>query len=63
MYKLINMQVGDTFPISIGQGVEVQIDTEDAFIGDLGDVGGNAADQSKVAPEIVVTIQKGTYHV
>ena len=43
MYKLINMQVGDTFPISIGEGVEVQIDTEDAFVGDLGEVGGNAA--------------------
>ena len=43
MYKLINMQVGDTFPISIGEGVEVKIDTEDAFLGDLGDVGGNAA--------------------
>ncbi|MEX0503713.1 flagellar motor switch protein FliM [Alphaproteobacteria bacterium LSUCC0719] len=43
MYKLINMQVGDTFPITIGEGVEVRIDTEDAFIGDLGEVGGNAA--------------------
>ncbi|MEC7438996.1 MAG: flagellar motor switch protein FliM, partial [Pseudomonadota bacterium] len=43
MYNLINMQVGDTFPITIGEGVEVRIDTEDAFIGDLGDVGGNAA--------------------
>jgi len=37
------MQVGDTFPITIGEGVEVQIDSEDAFIGDLGEVGGNAA--------------------
>ena len=43
MYNLINMQVGDTFPITIGEGVEVRIGTEDAFIGDLGDVGGNAA--------------------
>ncbi len=43
MYNLINMQVGDTFPITIGEGGEVRIDTEDAFIGDLGDVGGNAA--------------------
>ena len=43
MYKLINMQVGDTFPIVIGEGVEVSIETEDAFIGDLGEVGGNAA--------------------
>ena len=43
MYKLINMQVGDTFPISIGEGVEVQIDGEDAFLGELGEVGANAA--------------------
>ena len=43
MYKLINMQVGDTFPIVIGEGVEISIETEDAFLGDLGEVGGNAA--------------------
>ena len=43
MYKLINMQIGDTFPISIGEGVEVQIDGEDAFLGELGEVGANAA--------------------
>ena len=43
MYKLINMQVGDTFPLVIGEGVEISIETEDAFLGDLGEVGGNAA--------------------
>ena len=43
MYKLINMQIGDTFPIAIGEGVEVQIDGEDAFLGELGEVGANAA--------------------
>jgi len=43
MYQLINMQIGDTFPITIGDGVEVQIDGEDAFLGDLGEVGPNAA--------------------
>ena len=43
MYELINMQVGDTFPIVIGEGVEISIETEDAFLGDLGEVGGNAA--------------------
>ena len=43
MYKLINMQVGDTFPITIGEGVEVQIDGEDAFLGELGEVGASAA--------------------
>ncbi|MGB1176480.1 MAG: flagellar motor switch protein FliM, partial [Candidatus Puniceispirillaceae bacterium] len=43
MYQLINMQIGDTFPITIGEGVEVQIDGEDAFLGDLGEVGPNAA--------------------
>ncbi|MDA9931091.1 flagellar motor switch protein FliM [Alphaproteobacteria bacterium] len=43
MYKLINMQVGDTFPITIGEGAEVSIETEDAFYGELGEVGTNAA--------------------
>ena len=43
MYKLINMQIGDTFPIAIGEGVEVQIDGEDAFCGELGEVGASAA--------------------
>ena len=43
MHKLINMQIGDTFPITIGDGVEVQIDGEDAFLGELGEVGANAA--------------------
>jgi flagellar motor switch protein FliM len=43
MYQLINMQIGDTFPITIGEGVEVQIDGEDAFLGELGEVGVNAA--------------------
>ena len=42
MYNLINMQVGDA-PITIGEGVEVQIDGEDAFLGELGEVGANAA--------------------
>ena len=41
MYKLI-MEIGDTFPIAIGEGVEVQIDGEDAS-GELGEVGANAA--------------------
>ena len=43
MYKLINMQIGDTFPITIGEGVEIRIEDEDAFLGELGEVGGNAA--------------------
>ncbi|NCF49115.1 MAG: flagellar motor switch protein FliM [Bacteroidetes bacterium] len=43
MYKLINMQVGDIFPITIGEGAEVSIETEDAFYGELGEVGTNAA--------------------
>ncbi|MAJ34493.1 MAG: flagellar motor switch protein FliM [SAR116 cluster bacterium] len=43
MLKLINMKPGDVFPITVGEGVEVQIDSEDAFIGELGEVGGNAA--------------------
>ncbi|GIS12078.1 MAG: hypothetical protein CM15mP115_12290 [Alphaproteobacteria bacterium] len=42
MYKLDHM-VGDTFPIVIGEGVEVQIDGENAFLGELGEVGANAA--------------------
>ncbi|MBU75048.1 MAG: flagellar motor switch protein FliM [Rhodospirillaceae bacterium] len=43
MYKLINMQIGDTFPMTIGEGVEIRIKDEDAFFGELGEVGGNAA--------------------
>ena len=43
MYQLINMQIGDTFPITIGEGVEVQIDGQDAFLGELGEVSVNAA--------------------
>ena len=43
MYKLINMQIGDTFPMIIGEGVEIRIEDEDAFLGELGEVGGNAA--------------------
>ena len=43
MYKLINMQIGDTFPMTIGEGVEIRIEDEDAFVGELGEVGGNAA--------------------
>ena len=43
MYKLINMQIGDTFPMTIGEGVEIRIEDEDAFLGELGEVGGNAA--------------------
>ena len=42
MYKM-NMQIGDTFPMTIGEGVEVRIEDEDAFVGELGEVGGNAA--------------------
>ena len=43
MYKLINMQIGDTFPMTIGEGVEIRIEDEDAFLGELGEVGANAA--------------------
>ena len=43
MFQLINMQIGDTFPITIGEGVEVQIDGQAAFLGELGAVGVNAA--------------------
>ena len=43
MYKLINMQIGDTFPMTIGEGVEIRIEDEDAFLGELGEVGSNAA--------------------
>ncbi len=43
MYKLINMQAGDTFPILIDEGVQLFIGDEKAFIGELGEVGINAA--------------------
>ena len=43
MYKLIKMQAGDTFPILINEGVQLFIEDERAFIGELGEVGINAA--------------------
>ncbi len=43
MHKLINMQAGDTFPILIDEGVQLFIGEEKAFIGELGEVGINAA--------------------
>ena len=43
MHKLINMQAGDTFPIIIDEGVQLFIGDEKAFIGELGEVGINAA--------------------
>ena len=43
MHKLINMQAGDTFPILIDEGVQLFIGDEKAFIGELGEVGINAA--------------------
>jgi flagellar motor switch protein FliM len=43
MYKLIKMQAGDTFPIMINEGVQLFIEDERAFIGELGEVGINAA--------------------
>ena len=43
MDKLINMQAGDTFPILIDEGVQLFIGDEKAFIGELGEVGINAA--------------------
>jgi len=43
MFQLINMQIGDTFPITIGEGVEVQIDGQAAFLCERGEVGVNAA--------------------
>ena len=43
MHKLINMQAGDTFPIMIDEGIQLFIGDEKAFIGELGEVGINAA--------------------
>ena len=43
MHKLINMQNGDTFPMLIDEGVQLFIGDEKAFIGELGEVGINAA--------------------
>ena len=43
MYKLVNMQPGDTYPIVINDGVQLFIENEKAFIGELGEVGINAA--------------------
>ena len=43
MYKLVNMQPGDTYPIVINEGVQLFIEDEKAFVGELGEVGINAA--------------------
>jgi flagellar motor switch protein FliM len=43
MQKLINMQAGDTFPILINEGIQFFIEDEKAFLGELGEVGINAA--------------------
>ena len=43
MYKLVNMQPGDTYPIVINEGVQLFVEDEKAFVGELGEVGINAA--------------------
>ncbi len=43
MNKLIRLQVGDVFPINLGEGVSVLLENRPFYQGELGDVGGQAA--------------------
>ena len=43
MKTLINLKQGDVFPIHIGEGVEILMDDELLFRGEIGEVSGQAA--------------------
>ena len=43
MKALINLKQGDVFPIQIGEGVEILMDEELLFKGEIGEVSGQAA--------------------
>ena len=43
MKTLINLKQGDVFPIQIGEGVEILMDEELLFRGEIGEVSGQAA--------------------
>ena len=43
MKTLINLKQGDVFPIQIGEGVEILMDEELLFKGEIGEVNGQAA--------------------
>ena len=43
MKTLINLKPGDVFPIQIGEGVEILMDEELLFRGEIGEVSGQAA--------------------
>ena len=43
MKALINLKQGDVFPIQIGEGVEILMDEELLFRGEIGEVSGQAA--------------------
>ena len=43
MKTLINLKQGDVFPIQIGEGVEILMDEELLFKGEIGEVSGQAA--------------------
>ena len=43
MKSLLNLKQGDVFPIQIGEGVEILMDEELLFRGEIGDVSGQAA--------------------
>ena len=43
MPKLLNMNVGDTMPISVSDGVELLVEGTEIFEGDIGEVAGQSA--------------------
>ena len=43
MKTLINLKQGDVFPIHVGEGVEILMDEELLFRGEIGEVSGQAA--------------------
>ena len=43
MPKLLNMNVGDTMPISFSDGVELLVEGTEIFEGDIGEVAGQSA--------------------
>ena len=43
MPKLLNMNVGDTMPISVNEGVELLVEGTEIFEGEIGEIAGQSA--------------------
>ena len=43
MPKLLNMNVGDTMPISVNEGVELLVEGIEIFEGEIGEIAGQSA--------------------